>query len=122
MLYNIMVQSRMDIITGCGIKLMQCLTIATRYAVCRRQFKTVPGQKSERKLMDYQTHMQVIGSNLATAYVLMLMRDLINDMMQKSNEASKGGNFDGVDPLHHYTSGIKAIASEYAYFGIDELR
>jgi len=36
LLYNIMVQTRMDIIRGCGFKLMQCLVIATRYAVCRR--------------------------------------------------------------------------------------
>jgi len=43
-------------------------------------------------------------------------------MMLKSNEESKGGNFDGVEPLHHYTSGIKALATDYAYFGIDELR
>lgn len=32
------------------------------------------------------------------------------------------GNFKLLDELHHFTSGIKAIATSYAYTGIDELR
>ena len=42
-LYNIMVMTRMDIIKGAGAYLHRALLIATRYAVCRRQFKTLPG-------------------------------------------------------------------------------
>jgi alkylation response protein AidB-like acyl-CoA dehydrogenase len=52
-LYNIMVMTRMNIISGAGLFLSRALLIATRYAVCRRQFKTIPGQKNERKLADY---------------------------------------------------------------------
>ena len=52
-LYSIMVTTRMNISRGCGLKIMNCLLIAARYAVCRRQFKTMPGNKEERKLIDY---------------------------------------------------------------------
>jgi acyl-CoA oxidase len=55
-LYNIMVMTRMAIIGGAAMFIRRALTIATRYAVCRRQFKTLPGQNIERKLADYQTH------------------------------------------------------------------
>ena len=53
LLYRIMVNTRMLLIFGSGFFMYKALTIATRYAVCRRQFKTVPGVKSERKLLDY---------------------------------------------------------------------
>jgi len=36
MLYNIMVQTRMGIISGCYMTLRCSLLIATRYACCRR--------------------------------------------------------------------------------------
>jgi hypothetical protein len=43
---------------------------AIRYAACRRQFKSIQGSKEERKLIDYQTHMAILGPNLALAFVL----------------------------------------------------
>jgi acyl-CoA oxidase len=62
MLYNVMLQTRMSIMGNSTHNLKRCLVIATRYAVCRRQFSTIPGQKLERKLLDYQTHLQTLGS------------------------------------------------------------
>lgn len=53
MLYNIMVQTRMEIIGGCYMTLRCSLLIAARYAVCRRQFRNIAGSRVERKLMDY---------------------------------------------------------------------
>ena len=32
------------------------------------------------------------------------------------------GKFDSIDVLHHFTSGFKALFTDYAYYGIDELR
>ena len=43
----------MFIIEGCSFGLQKSLLIATRYAACRRQFKTIPGEQEERKLIDY---------------------------------------------------------------------
>jgi len=48
-----MVQTRLAIITGSSITLWRALTIAVRYAVCRRQFSTIKGTRKERKLLDY---------------------------------------------------------------------
>lgn len=44
---------RVQIVIGAGWGLAQGLTIATRYAAVRRQFKTVDGSKLERKVLDY---------------------------------------------------------------------
>jgi len=66
--------------------------------------------------------MQIIGSQIATSTVLRVCGDQINDLMEKSNQLVLEGNFKLLDELHHYTSGIKAMATNYAYYGIDELR
>jgi len=66
--------------------------------------------------------MQVIGSNLATAYVLSISYNTLNDQMKESNLKAKDGDFSMVDELHHFSAGIKNTATTYSYFGIDELR
>lgn len=43
LIYKIMVNTRILIIGGCSLFHGRALLVATRYAVCRRQFKTVPG-------------------------------------------------------------------------------
>ena len=52
MMYQIMVQTRIAILTGCFL-MLQCAKMATRYDVCRRQFATIEGSKQERALLDY---------------------------------------------------------------------
>jgi len=32
------------------------------------------------------------------------------------------GDFSMVDELHHFTAGVKNVATTYSYYGIDELR
>jgi len=46
----------------------------------------------------------------------------MTDLIQKSNKLVKEGNFEQLDELHHFTSGIKAIGTDYTYFGVDQLR
>ena len=64
-----MVDTRI-VITNCGTFLYRQLLIATRYAVCRRQFAIVSGGKVERKLIDYRTHLNLIGSQLANVHII----------------------------------------------------
>ena len=72
MMYQIMVQTRIAILfTGCFL-MQQCAKIATRYAVCRRQFATIQGSDEERALLDYQLHMDTIGRNLCIAMTMQL--------------------------------------------------
>ena len=70
MIYQIMSQTRLMIIFGAAMNLHRAAMVATRYGACRRQFSTLKGTKRERKLLDYQTHMDTLGSNLANAFVL----------------------------------------------------
>lgn len=48
-----MLQTRMVLIRSSSIFLMLQARWATRYAVCRRQFKNQSQSKDERKLIDY---------------------------------------------------------------------
>ena len=70
MLYQIMVMTRLSIIFGGFVNIMRACLIATRYAICRRQFSNIKGSTQERKLIDYQTHMRILGTNVANAFVL----------------------------------------------------
>lgn len=72
-LYQTMVEIRYQIVGGAGHALRKALIIGLRYAVCRRQFSTLPGTKQERKILDYQSHMFKFGPLLADAYVMMLV-------------------------------------------------
>lgn len=52
-IYQIMVQTRIQIVYGGSMVLHRAGMIAARYAVCRRQFQTIKGSDDERKLLDY---------------------------------------------------------------------
>jgi len=48
-----MVEIRYQIVALAGYKVRQALLIGMRYAACRRQFSTIPGEQIERKILDY---------------------------------------------------------------------
>jgi acyl-CoA oxidase len=123
-LYNIMVITRTNIIRDSSVSLKIALVVATRYAVCRRQFKTLPDSPDqERKLIDYQTHMQIIGTNLANYLVFALLAQRIKTLSIESNKLAKEKNsFKLIHILHHLTAGFKSMVTQYTYKGIDELR
>lgn len=52
-IYQIMVQTRIQISYGCPFILHSTAQYAIRYAACRRQFATIKGSEQERKLLDY---------------------------------------------------------------------
>jgi hypothetical protein len=47
---------------------------------------------------------------------------IIEDMVKKSDILATKGDFSMLDELHHFTSGFKSLYTNFAYFGIDELR
>jgi hypothetical protein len=59
---------------------------------------------------------------LATYFVLQMAAPVVKNLMVESNKMAKEGKFELIDILHHFTSGFKAIYTDYAYFGVDELR
>lgn len=72
LLYQIMSLTRLTITMGCAFNMFRSAMVATRYAVCRRQFANQKGSKKERKLLDYQVHMETLGKNLGNSVALFL--------------------------------------------------
>ena len=122
-IYQVMVQTRLMITYGSSLNILRAGCVAVRYAACRRQFANISGSKLERKLLDYQTHMDIMASNLANGVcLLMTAREITEVLVKKSNKAILEDDFKLLDVLHHFTSGLKALAAELAYYGIDEMR
>ena len=121
-IYQIMVQTRISIVTGAALNYHKAAKIAVRYAVCRRQFRSIKGSDDERKLMDYQLHMDTIMSNLCKAIVFSLVVADLAEVEGKSQREVANGSFKLLDILHHFSSGMKALMTEMAYKGIDDLR
>jgi len=46
----------------------------------------------------------------------------IADLEAKSQREVENGSFKLLDILHHFSSGMKALATDMCYVGIDELR
>ena len=96
--------------------------MATRYAVCRRQFATIKGSDQERKLLDYQLHMDTVSQHLCRAIVLELTVGEVGALELQSQREVENGSFKLLDILHHFSSGMKALGTEIVYVGLDELR
>lgn len=88
------------------------IKLGMRYALVRRQFQTIKGQKIERPIFDYQTHLHIFGPLLAKSFSIQFVglymnaefRDMMNDVMNKK--------FTKMDQNHHLQAGFKAIFSE----------
>ena len=122
-LYGIMLETRVWIAMNAPMSLAQGLTIATRYAVVRRQFSTLEaGNKQERKLLDYQTHMfkfapllaYVFAMSASSIYLAKGFETMVGEMAQN--------NFGSLDVMHHLSAGFKAVFSRISYDGIDTAR
>jgi len=121
-IYQIMVQTRISITTGCSFVLHHAAMCAIRYAACRRQFATIKGSSQERQLLDYQLHMDTLGKNLSMAIVMQLVVGDLATMEAQSSKEVENGSFKLLDILHHFSSGTKALFTELCYVGVDELR
>ena len=66
--------------------------------------------------------MDVVGSNLCKGLVLQLVVNDIAQVEGQSQREVENGSFKMLDILHHFSSGMKALATEMAYVGSDELR
>jgi len=74
-------------------------------------------------LIDYQTHMHIIGTNLANYIVFALLAQRVKALSIESDRLAKEKNsFKLIHILHHLTAGFKSMVTQYTYKGIDELR
>ena len=77
-----MVHVRYLITWAANFWLRKSLIIGVRYAVCRRQFLSLPDSKVERKLMDYQSHMFKFCPLVAETYVSAQVAHEMTALMQ----------------------------------------
>jgi len=117
-----MVATRIMLTEKSGVNLHRHLLVATRYAACRRQFSTIQGTNVERKLIDYQTHMHILGRQAANCFILNSIMGLMNEVFDESSRLLKQNDLSLLDYLHHLSSGIKSIGIDMVYKGLDELR
>ena len=67
--------------------------------------------------------MDILASNISKGFVLkMTARQITEKVVAESNRLIMEDDFKLLDVLHHFTSGLKALAAEYAYLGVDEMR
>ena len=105
--------------------LAKSIMIATRYSTVRSQFQnqTENGQKVERKLIDYQTHQQRIGENIANLFVVsMTMAEQYKNYDKMISNIQKKNNFSLMAPMHTVLSGLKALFCNIGYEGIKTMK
>lgn len=81
-LYGIMSKTRLHLLLGSSGGLKRQAKIAIRYAYCRRQFSTIKGSTQERRLIDYQTHMAVLGPCMSHCFVIWLAHEHVSQMSE----------------------------------------
>jgi len=122
-LYGIMMETRVFIVGNAPQSLAMALNIATRYAVVRRQFATLEsGNKLERKLLDYQTHMFKFGPLLAATFALNFAAQYLQKQHVALIEEIGRNEFSSLDSCHYLSAGFKAVFTRIAYDGIDTSR
>ena len=121
--YSIMMLTRVGMIGGSWFALARSALISIRYAVCRRQFKTIKGSREERKLLDYQTHMAILGPYLASSFIIKFVGMTFAQLSMKSNDlVLRDNNYEMLEMLHHFSSGFKSYMTDHAIAGMDEMR
>ncbi len=120
-----LVRGRISVAGAAGAATRVALSIATRYALERRQF-AAPGSDHEVVLMDYRSHQRRLLPLLARSYALqMAQNDLVSTMHDVQTVLSEpGGEVDDADQrrLESLAAGIKVLATSHATRTIQECR
>ncbi|GAC76948.1 oxidase, peroxisomal [Moesziomyces antarcticus] len=123
--YGGMIFIRSQMIDRTGWMLSRGVTIATRYALVRRQFRDPSStdiNDVERSVLSYPSTARRILPLLAKAYAYILagrrMRTLYEDMAQQLEE----GNTELLADVHVASSSLKAYCTKQALDGIEECR
>lgn len=119
--YGTMVFVRATIVADSGNYLGRAVTIATRYALVRRQTATELGQK-ELQVLDYDNVAQTLLPLAARSYGLRFAGKLMMKAYSKFDEDRAHGAFDTLPDLHGTSSGLKAASSNMAAAGIEAAR
>ena len=107
-----LVRGRICVGAGAASATRKALTIATHYALKRRQFR-LPGLGEEVLLLDYQTHQRRLLPNIAKAYAYGFAVNELSLSLQRVIDA------EGTDPraareLETRAAGLKAVMTRWA--------
>lgn len=120
--YSIMMKTRLSILAVCANSLMVGLTIATRYAVMRTQFRSLKNSKEERQIIDYQTHQIKLANCLGNYFCMNFVLKEMSFQYDKMIRLIEQKDFSLLNPIHINLSGIKALFTTQTFEDIKVLR
>ncbi|OPJ71943.1 peroxisomal acyl-coenzyme A oxidase 2 isoform A [Patagioenas fasciata monilis] len=100
------------------LPLMKACTIAIRYSAVRRQSKLKPGEQ-EAKILDYQTQQEKLLPQLAAAYAFHFINKYLQELLNRGYREVQTKNFDNLPELHAFSSGFKALATQYCTSAVE---
>ena len=119
--YATMMFVRLKLIEGSFSNLSMTSTIATRYAVFRKQFKDENGV--ERKIMDYQLHANKLLPILATTFAMNAgYKKIIRLYYEMMRNIKERDDFSTMNELHSVLSGCKSFYTWDTHNGIEVCR
>lgn len=122
-----MMFTRLQLLTQSHNSLSKALQIAIRYGIVRTQFKNykdpTTGKVVERKLLDYQTHLNRIAPLLAFNFAMAFgSHHLYGSYDQMISNVEQKQDFSMLGPMHTILSGVKALWCNVAYEGAKTIR
>ncbi len=106
-----LVRGRICIAGAGAVAGRRALSIATRYAVKRRQF-SAPGHDGDVLLIDYLAHQRKLFPAIAEAYALMFAQNAITERMQDLHEAPEK-DLEAQRELETRAAGLKALSTRF---------
>ena len=107
-----LVRGRVCISAGAGIAARRGLSIATRYALKRRQFPA-PGRGDGVLLLDYLTHQRRLLPLVARSYALGFAQNRLNQALIRVQGEGPSTETDQRN-LETFAAGLKALSSSFA--------
>lgn len=126
-LYSVMMYTRLQLLTSSCVHLAKGLNIGIRYGIVRTQFKNfkdpITGKLVERKIIDYQTHLNRLCPLLALNYAMVLGSSYVyGAYYQMLANIEQRQDFSMLGPMHTILSGLKALWCHLGYEGAKIIR
>lgn len=119
--YGTMMLVRVGIVGACSRSLQYAVTIATRYSAVRHQSEIVPGQP-EPQILDYQTQQYKLIPQIASVFAIIFSARSLSKIQSSVTAKLNDGNTDLLPELHSLSSGLKALSTSDASWGVEVCR
>ena len=123
--YAGMISVRASLISNAGSMLARAATIATRYALQRRQFNYANPKarpEEETPILDYTMHAYRVLPQIATAYALRFTGQWMAELHDALVVQMGDNDFSLLAEVHSAAAGLKSLTTSLAGDGIEALR